>query len=128
MMLMLCPICAGEFETQSFACVRCGCDLVPSSIGDLPSFPEEATRHRDVEFVELCRPQSNPEAMFIKATLEQNNITVVLQGIHSSWVMPHLAFGGQLRLLVDGEQLEFAKAIYKAYFESEEGIDYSSEE
>lgn len=127
-MLMLCPICAGEFDTQSFACVRCGCELVPSSIGDLPSLPEEVTRVRDVEFVELCRPQSNPEAMFIKATLEQNNIAVMIQGIHSSWVMPHLAFGGQLRVLVGREQLEYATAIYKAYFESEEGTDYSSEE
>ena len=127
-MLMLCPICAGEFETQSFACVRCGCELVPSAIADPPSFPEEVTRERDLEFVELCRPQSNPEAMFIKATLEQNNIAVMIQGIHSSWVMPHLAFGGQLRVLVGRNQLEFAKAIYKAYFESDEDIDYLSEE
>jgi hypothetical protein len=120
-MLMLCPICAGEFETQSFACLRCGCELVPR-------FQDEVTSTRDVEFVELCRPLSNPEAMFIKATLEQNNIAVIIQGIHSSWVMPHLAFGGQLRLLVDREQFEYASAIYKAYFESEEDIDYSSEE
>lgn len=127
-MLMLCPICAGEFETQSFACSKCGCELVPSSISDISTFQDEVTTTRDVEFVELCRPQSNPEAMFIKATLEQNNITVVLQGIHSSWVMPHLAFGGQLRVLVGSEQLEYAKAIYKAYFESDEDIDYSSEE
>jgi hypothetical protein len=42
--------------------------------------------------------------------------------------MPHLAFGGQLRVLVGSEQLEYAKAIYKAYFESDEDIDYSSEE
>jgi hypothetical protein len=127
-MLMLCPICAGEFETQSFACLRCGCELVPSSISDIPTFQDEVTSTRDVEFVELCRPLSNPEAMFIKATLEQNNIAVIIQGIHSSWVMPHLAFGGQLRLLVDREQFEYASAIYKAYFESEEDIDYSSEE
>ena len=128
-MLMLCPICAGEFETQSFACLRCGCELVPSSISDVQLSPGDVTGcPRDVEFVELCRPQSNPEAMFIKATLEQNNIAVMIQGIHSSWVMPHLAFGGQLRVLVGREQLEYAKAIYKAFFESEEGIDYSSEE
>jgi len=102
---------------------------VPSSINDVESFPDEiASSPREVEFVELCRPLSNPEAMFIKATLEQNNIAVIIQGIHSSWVMPHLAFGGQLRLLVDREQLEYASAIYKAYFESEEDIDYSSEE
>ena len=127
-MLMLCPICAGEFETQSFACVTCGCDLVPSSMGDFPSFPEEDKTNQEVEFVELCRPQSNPEAMFIKATLEQNNIAVLIHGIHSSWVMPHLAFGGRLRVLVRREQLDYAKAIYKAYFEGEEDIDYLSEE
>jgi len=97
-------------------------------MGDFPSFPEEDKTNQEVEFVELCRPQSNPEAMFIKATLEQNNIAVLIHGIHSSWVMPHLAFGGRLRVLVRREQLDYAKAIYKAYFEGEEDIDYLSEE
>ena len=127
-MLMLCPICAGEFETQGYACSRCGCELVPSTMSEMPVFRDEVTGARDIEFVELCRPQSNPEAMFIKATLEQNDIAVIIQGMHSIAVMPHLAFGGQLRVLVGSEQLEYAKAIYKAYFENEEGIDYSAEE
>ena len=127
-MLMLCPICAGEFETQGLSCIRCGCELVPSTMGEMPVFQDEVIEAQDLEFVELCRPQSNPEAMFIKATLEQNNIAVIIQGMHSISVMPHLAFGGQLRVLVGSEQLEYAKAIYKAYFENEEGIDYSPEE
>jgi len=97
-------------------------------MGEMPVFQDEVIEAQDLEFVELCRPQSNPEAMFIKATLEQNNIAVIIQGMHSISVMPHLAFGGQLRVLVGSEQLEYAKAIYKAYFENEEGIDYSPEE
>ncbi|MEK6320565.1 MAG: hypothetical protein AABN33_02655 [Acidobacteriota bacterium] len=88
----------------------------------------ESAEKRDVEFVELCRPQTNPEAMFIKETLEQNNVAVLIQGVHSLSVMPHLAFGGQLRMLVRRDQLEYAQALYKAYFESEEGTDYIEEE
>jgi len=128
-MLMLCPICAGEFETHSGVCLSCGCVLVPSTLNEEASgMTETAAEKKDVEFVELCRPQSNPEAMFIKETLEQNNVTVLIQGVHSLSLMPHLAFGGQLRVLVGRDQLEYAQALYKAYFESDEGTDYIEEE
>lgn len=128
-MLMLCPICAGEFEIQSGVCLSCGCVLVPSTLGEEPAgWTPTAAEKKDVEFVELCRPQSNPEAMFIKETLEQNNVVVMIQGMHSLSLMPHLAFGGQLRVLVGRHQLEYAQALYKAYFESDEGTDYSEEE
>ncbi len=100
-MLMLCPICAGEFETLSEVCSSCGCVLVPSTLNaEARGMTKTASEKKDVEFVELCRPQSNPEAMFIKETLEQNNVTVLIQGMHSLSLMPHLAFGGQLRVLV----------------------------
>lgn len=127
-MLMLCPICAGEFETHTGLCLSCGCVLVPSTLNQEATGMAESAEKRDVEFVELCRPQTNPEAMFIKETLEQNNVAVLIQGVHSLSVMPHLAFGGQLRMLVRRDQLEYAQALYKAYFESEEGTDYIEEE
>jgi len=124
-MLMLCPICAGEFETQKGVCLSCGCVLVPSTLGDDPVRDREPNaERRQVEFVELCRPQTNPEAMFIKETLEQNHVAVMIQGMHSLSLMPHLAFGGQLRVLVARDQLEYAQALYKAHFESDEEIDY----
>jgi hypothetical protein len=127
-MLMLCPICAGEFETQKGVCLSCGCVLVPSTLGDEPVRDAEPNSNRkQVEFVELCRPQTNPEAMFIKETLEQNHVAVMIQGMHSLSLMPHLAFGGQLRILVARDQLEYAQALYKAYFESDEGTDYGEE-
>jgi hypothetical protein len=127
-MLMLCPICAGEFETQKGVCLSCGCVLVPSTLGDDPVRDREPNAEREqVEFVELCRPQTNPEAMFIKETLEQNHVAVMIQGMHSLSLMPHLAFGGQLRVLVARDQLEYAQALYKAYFESDEEIDYGEE-
>ncbi len=66
--------------------------------------------------------------MFIKQTLEQNHVVVMIQGLHSLSLMPHLAFGGQLRVLVGRHQLEYAQALYKAYFESDEGTDYIEEE
>ena len=128
-MLMLCPICAGEFETHSGVCLSCGCVLVPSTMNEeVPGMTATATEEREVKFVELCRPQSYPEAMFIKETLEQNHVTVLIQGVHSLSLMPHLAFGGQLRVLVGRDQLEYAQALYKAYFESDEGTDYIEEE
>jgi hypothetical protein len=128
-MLMLCPICAGEFEAHSGVCVSCGCVLVPSTLNEeAPGVTEPAAEKREVEFVELCRPRSNPEAMFIKETLGQNHVTVLIQGVHSLSLMPHLAFGGQLRVLVARDQLEYAQALYKAYFESDEGTSYVEEE
>ena len=125
-MLMLCPICAGEFETHRGMCLSCGCVLVPSTLSEEPGELTQTgpAKKKEVEFVELCRPQTNPEAMFIKETLAQNNVAVIIQGMHSLSLMPYLAFGGQLRVLVDRDQLEYAKALYKAFFESEDGTDY----
>jgi hypothetical protein len=88
----------------------------------------ESTESRNFEFVELCRPQSYPQAMFIRQTLEQNHVSVLIQGLHSLSVMPHLAFGGQLRVLVARDQIEYAQALYKAFFESDEETDYIEEE
>ena len=119
-MLMLCPICAGEFETQAGLCLNCDCVLIPSTLNQETPAKAKAGEKKDVQFVELCRPQTNPEAMFIKDTLEQNNVIVLIQGMHSLSLMPHLAFGGQLRVLVARDQFEYAAALYKAYFESDE--------
>ena len=127
-MLMLCPICAGEFETQEGLCLNCDFVLIPSTLNQETAGKIEAAEKRDLEFVELCRPLTNPEAMFIKDTLEQHNVAVLIQGVHSLSLMPHLAFGGQLRVLVGRDQLEYAQAVYKAYFESEVGTDYIEEE
>ena len=119
-MLMLCPICAGEFETQAGLCLNCDCVLIPSTLNQETAGYIKAGEKKEVQFVELCRPQTNPEALFIKDTLEQNNVIVLIQGMHSLSLMPHLAFGGQLRILVAQDQLEYALALYKAYFESDE--------
>ena len=128
-MLMLCPICAGEFETQTGACLSCGCVLVPSTLSEeTVGTDHPGTKKKQVEFVELCRPQTNPEAMFIKETLEQNHVVVMIQGMHSLSLMPQLAFGGQLRVLVGRDQLEYAQALYRAYFEGDEETDYLEEE
>jgi hypothetical protein len=42
-------------------------------------------------------------------------------------MLPQLAFGGEMRLLVDSEQYEYALALYRAYFESGDE-DYIPEE
>jgi hypothetical protein len=127
-MLMLCPICAGEFETQAGVCLNCDFVLIPSTLNQETPRKNEAAEKSEVQFVELCRPMTNPEAMLIKDTLEQNNVAVLIQGVHSLSLMPHLAFGGQLRVLVGRDQLEYAQALYKAYFESDEGSHFIEDE
>ena len=127
-MLMLCPICAGEFEVDSSVCPACEFKLFPSALREDAAASKETGVRRDVQFVELCRPLMYPVAMLVKQTLEQNGVTVMIHGEHSLSVQPHLVFGGQLRILVPDDQLEFARELYKAYFESEEEIDYIGEE
>lgn len=124
-MLMLCPICAGEFDLSAPDCPSCGCTLVASTIQDDGVSDED----EGFEFVEMCRSQGGyPFAMLIKQTLEQNGVTVILQGGHFMSVMPSLAVGGELRVLVPRHQLEYARALYKAYFEGGGESEFTSEE
>jgi|SRR6185503_17799418 len=127
-MLMLCPICAGEYQTSLEDCPGCGCELVPGTFDKRTSAEIEAIAGRRTEYVELCRPRLYPVAMLIKQMLEQNCVSVFVQGGHSLSVMPQLAYIGELRVLVEKEQLEFAQSLYKAYFESNEEIDYLAED
>ena len=127
-MLKLCAICGREFDVTFSVCAGCGIQLVPGSLSQEPTAVVASEQNRNVEFVELCRPWSVPEAMLIKQTLEQNHVAVMIRGMHSLSVMPHLAFGGQLRILVGSEQLEYACALYRAYFESDDDTDYIAEE
>jgi hypothetical protein len=127
-MLMLCPICAGEFQTMAEHCPGCGCGLVAGTFDERTAAEIKAIASREVLYVELCRPRLHPVAMLIKQMLEQNHVSVIIQGGHSLSVMPHLAYIGELRVLVEQEQLEFARGLYKAYFESNEEIDYLGED
>lgn len=88
----------------------------------------DAIARRKVEFVELCRPRLYPVAMLIKQTLESHDVTVIIQGGHSLSVMPNFAFMGEIRVLVERDQLEYARALYAAYFENDEEIDYAPDE
>ena len=83
--------------------------------------------NREIKFVELCRPKLYPVALFIKETLEQNGIITLVKGGNAISLLPHLAFGGELRVLVDSQQIEFARELYQAYFENQENIDYLPE-
>ena len=116
---MLCPICAGEFQLRIALCPTCECDLVPMTLDRNAAGKPEPTEREAVRFVELCRPRLYPVAMLIKQMLQGNDVVVLVKGGHSLSVMPHLAFGGELRVMVDSRQLEFARSLYNAYFESE---------
>jgi hypothetical protein len=127
-MLMLCPICAGEYQTATPHCPGCGCGLVPSTLDKTTAREIDAIAKRQVQLVELCRPRLYPVAMLIKQTLESHDVTVIIQGGHSLSVMPNFAFMGEIRVLVESDQLEYARALYSAYFESDEEIDYAPDE
>ena len=108
-------------------CPTCECDLVPMTLEQKAAGKVESGEREAVRFVELCRPRLYPVAMLIKQMLHGNDVAVLVQGGHSLSVMPHLAFGGELRVMVDSRQLEFARSLYEAYFESEGG-EFAAEE
>jgi hypothetical protein len=123
-MLMLCPICAGEFQVQVSACPGCGCNLIPENVTEMAKADSPMQRFFQLEFVELCRPKLYPIAMLVKQKLEQHDVQAWVQGGNAISVMPQLAFGGDLRVFVEKEKLDFAKEIYKAYFDTDEDVDY----
>src|SRR5262245_27351979 len=124
-MLMLCPICSGDFQLSEWLCPDCGCGLVPASVeaGD-GAHPDPDNRS---ELVELCRPRLYSLAMLIKQTLEQNGVAAMVPGANAFSVMPHLAFSGELRVIVNSRQLEYARAIYVAYFQGDGDGHYGEE-
>jgi len=126
-MLMLCPICAEEYLAHQSDCPGCGIGLIPMSIEQPPVPDSKQSGRGPAEFVELCRPRLHPVAMLIKQMLEQHGVSVWIQGAHSISVMPYLAFGGQLRVLVASDQLGYARELYEAYFEGDEETDYTEE-
>jgi hypothetical protein len=115
-MLLLCPICASEYEVEMLLCPGCGVKLVAGSLEDSDSSQAEQNRTPQMEFVELCRPRGYSIAMLIKETLEQNGVTALVQGGHSMSVLPSLPFLGELRILVPRPQLDYARELYDAYF------------
>lgn len=115
-MLMLCPICATEFQAGLWSCPECDCDLVPSTISETA----DQSASKRIEFIELCRPRSFPIAMLIKQILEQHSVVALVKGGHSLSILPHLAIVGELRILVDRDRLDLAQEIYRAYFESDD--------
>jgi len=127
-MLMLCPICADEFQGSQSHCPACGFDLFPVTMDERAAAELDAAARRPVEYVELCRPQLYPVAMLVKQVLEQHDVHAIVQGGHSLSVMPHLALLGELRVLVESERLDLARRIYAAYFETADDMEFSVEE
>ena len=123
-MLMLCPICAGEFQMQISSCPGCGCNLIPENLASWGEREDPVTPESQLEFVELCRPKLYPIAMLVKQKLEQNGVQAWVQGGNAISVLPQLAFGGELRVFVDKAKLDFAQEIYKAYFDPDGDVDY----
>jgi hypothetical protein len=79
------------------------------------------------ELVELCRPRLYSLAMLIQQILEQNGVAAIVPGANAFSVMPHLAFSGEMRVMVSSDQLEYARQLYSAYFESDSDTEYDSQ-
>ena len=122
---MLCPICSGDFQQPEGLCPDCGCGLVPASL-DMSVDPEPIP-DGSTELVELCRPRLFSLAMLIKQILEQNGVPAMVPGANAFSVMPHLAFSGEMRVMVSSNHLEYARQLYSAYFEGDNGADYHAE-
>lgn len=127
-MLMLCPICADEFQGGESRCPGCGFDLIPATMDAHTAAEIEAVDCRPVEYVELCRPRLYPVAMLIKQVLEQHDVRAIVQGAHSLSVLPHLAMLGELRVLVESERLDLAHRVYRAYFETTDDTEFADED
>jgi len=121
---MLCPICSEDFQQTEARCPDCGCGLVPASLDTLDGGAPSDT---GAELVELCRPRLYSLAMLIQQILEQNGVTAIVPGANAFSVMPHLAFSGEMRVMVSVDQLEYARQLYSAYFESDSDTQYDSQ-
>lgn len=109
---------------QVSSCPGCGCNLIPENVTDSSDSDGPTPPSLQLEFVELCRPKMYPIAMLVKQKLEQNGVRAWVPGGNAISVLPQLAFGGELRVFVEKEKLEFAREIYKAYFDTDEDVDY----
>src|SRR5215467_13402633 len=124
-MLMLCPICSGDFQQTEPLCPACGCGLVPASIVVEPKL--QSDRQVGEALVELCRPRLYSVAMLIKQPLEQNGVAAIIPGANSFAIMPHLSFSGEMRVMVFADQLDYAREIYAAYFQGDGETNYNDE-
>jgi hypothetical protein len=65
--------------------------------------------------------------MLIKQTLDLNGVPAIVLGGNAFSVMPHLAFSGEMRVMVKGGQLAEARELYAAYFENDGETEYDDE-
>ncbi|MGH9767015.1 MAG: putative signal transducing protein [Blastocatellia bacterium] len=78
-------------------------------------------REREGAFVTLVRFAKSAEAEMARELLANNGVDAVLQGVYFGGLEPLLAPGGfsEIRLLVPEGELERARQLYEAFFESE---------
>jgi hypothetical protein len=122
---MLCPICSADFQLSEANCPACGCGLIPASLEAAPEL--ETDSDEGATLVELCRPRLYSLAMLIKQTLDQNGVPAMVLGGNAFSVMPHLAFSGEMRIMVSSAQLTQARELYEAYFQNDGETCYEEE-
>jgi len=78
-------------------------------------------RELEGSFVTLAHFAKSIEAEMARELLANNGIDAILQGAYFGGLEPLLAPGGfsEIQLLVPGDELEQARQLYEAFFESE---------
>ncbi|MGE0132237.1 MAG: DUF2007 domain-containing protein [Blastocatellales bacterium] len=82
---------------------------------------ETEDREQEVSFVTLAHFAKSAEAEMARELLANNNVNAILQGAFFGGLEPLLTPGGysEIQLLVPEDELERARQLYEAFFESE---------
>lgn len=77
---------------------------------------------REGAFVALAHFANSAEAGMARELLANNGVDAVLQGVYFGGLEPLLTTGGfsEIQLLVPENELERARQLYEAFFESEQ--------
>lgn len=83
---------------------------------------EAEDREREISFVTLAHFAKSSEAEMARELLANNGVNAVLQGAFFGGLEPLLTPGGfsEIQLLVPKDEIERARQLYEAFFESEQ--------
>lgn len=83
---------------------------------------EAGDREQEISFVALAHFAKSSEAEMARELLANNGVNAILQGAFFGGLEPLLTPGGfsEIQLLVPEDELERARQLYEAFFESEQ--------
>jgi Putative prokaryotic signal transducing protein len=115
---MFCPECGSEYVGGVTKCSDCGTALV----AELPTFEDSD------EPLKLVRVTGPTEAPMIQEVLDGNGIDSILQGEESASVLPATGDLTEVRIWVRESDMDSARDLIEAFFNSPESGDESASE